>query len=59
MALNCVAVSAALLLFCGALAFFVLTATAAQVNRTTNPRTVSATSTGHAVRPQQEVATGW
>ncbi|HEV3338838.1 MAG TPA: hypothetical protein VG125_00730 [Pirellulales bacterium] len=59
LAFNCVAVSAALVLFCGTLAFFLLTATAAQENRTTNPRTVSAISTGHAVRPWQEVPTGW
>jgi hypothetical protein len=59
LAFNCVAASAALLLFCGMLAFFVLTATAAQEGRRTNPRTVSAVSTGLAVSPRQEVPTGW
>jgi hypothetical protein len=58
LAFNCVAVSAALLLFCGTLAFFVLTATAAQENRTTDSRTVSVMP-GHALRPWQEVPTGW
>jgi hypothetical protein len=46
-ALNCVAMLAALLLLCGTLAFFVLTATAAQENRPPDRRGVSVISTGH------------
>jgi hypothetical protein len=47
--LDCVTVLAAVLLLCGALAFFVLTVTAAQEGTSTNSRGISATSTGHAM----------
>jgi len=54
---DCVAVLAALLLLCVSLAFFVLTATAAQQDQPTNSRTVSARST--AVSQWQDVPTNW
>jgi hypothetical protein len=49
MAFNCVAVSAALLLVCSTLAFIVLTATAAQLQRPINPPALTAASRWHDV----------
>lgn len=58
-AFDSIAVLAALLLLCVAIAFLALTATAAQLNSLTKSPAVSETRLGHSVSRWQDVATGW